>query len=202
MDASVLTPTITAVAGAAVATTVALVNGAIASRAKESEELRSLRLQTYPSVWGLTSEVPRWPRGDPAYRDLWTLHRSLRTWYFSTGGLYLSENARARYGEMQELLDAVLCGRPEDDTTPVRELAPVAEPHKPETVYEALMNTCSAFRTALTEDLATRRTRSIVWATALWLRHRRQRRAARRRIAAARGRLSKRDPATRAGIAP
>jgi len=43
----------------------------------------------------------------------------------------------------------------------------------PET-YKDLADTCSAFRTSLTEDLETRRQRSLWWVVARWRLHRRQ----------------------------
>jgi hypothetical protein len=185
-DASVTTPVIAAIAGIVVASSVALVKGAVASRGKENEELRNWRLKVYPAAWRLTSTVPRWPQADPTYRDLWRLHLELRNWYYETGGLYLSENARARYGEMQELLDAYLDGRDRADETPVPHQTSHAT--RVESPYRALMDTCSAFRTALTEDLSTRRTKSVLWAIVFWWRHRNQKREAGQRLKSARHR--------------
>lgn len=181
--ASDISPVLSGIAGLAVASSIALVKGAIASRSKENEELRSWRLKSYPAVWRLTSAVPRWPHSDPAYRDLWSLHYRLREWYYDVGGLYLSENARARYGDMQELLDVYLAPRSRDDATPVPQPASrTAWEHSP---YKALMESFSAFRTALTEDLATRRSRSILWTIIFWWRHLRERRRAASRLASA-----------------
>lgn len=139
MDASITSPVVAAIAGIVVASSVALVKAAIASRGQENEELRTLRLKVYPAVWRLTSMVPRWPQADPTYRDLWRLHLEPRTWYYDSGGLYLSENARTRYGEMQELLDAYLDGHGRADETPVAHLASVAS--STESPYQALMDT-------------------------------------------------------------
>ena len=183
MDGSILTPVITGIAGVIVASSIALVRGAIASRGKENEELRTWRLKAYPAVWKLTSTVPRWPRSNATYQELWSLHYALRDWYYNSGGLYLSENARARYGDMQELLDAYLDDRARDDDAPVpRPASGMAWAQSP---YKALMDACSAFRTGLTEDLSTRRSRSILWAAVLWRRHQRQRHDAADRLAMA-----------------
>jgi hypothetical protein len=189
-DASVSTAVISAVAGIAVASGIALVKGAIASRSRENEELRDWRLKSYPAVWKLTSAVPRWPHSNPTYRDLWSLHYQLRDWYYQTGGLYLSENARARYGSVQGLLDIYLVNRPRDDQT----LLPQGTgDSKDSSAYEALMESLSAFRTALTEDLATRRSRSIVWSVALWWRHFQAGRRAKMRLEAARDHVRRAD---------
>jgi hypothetical protein len=114
---------------------------------------------------------------------LWSLHYKLREWYYDVGGLYLSENARARYGDMQELLDVYLAPRSPDDDTPVPQPSSgKAWEHSP---YKALMESCSAFRTALTEDLATRRSRSILWTIIFWWRHLREGRRAAYRLTSA-----------------
>jgi len=180
---SMTTAVISGVIGVTVASGIAVVKSAISSRSQANEELRSWRLKAYPEVWRLTSFVPRWPRADPTYRDLWIVHRVLRDWYYKTGGLYLSENSRARYGDIQELLDAYLVARASDDDTPREDVASSrVKHHHP---YTALMETCSVFRTALTEDLATRRSRSILWAMVFWWRHRRDRARAVQRLEAA-----------------
>jgi hypothetical protein len=199
MDASVLTPVATGVAGIVVASSIALVKGAIASRSKESEELREWRLKAYPDVWKLTSIVPRWPRGDPTYGDLRSVHFAFRDWYYTSGGLYLSEHARARYGDMQELFDAYLERKRPDDETPILQSSSGRFwDHSP---YKALMESCSTFRTALTEDLATRRSRSILWAIGFWWRHRQEGRTAARRLAAAKHRHAVDETGAPAGAA-
>jgi len=160
-------PVIAALLGALGATLVALINGVLSSRQKVRDELRDIRLEKYPDAWKLTSSVPRWPRADLTYADLRLLHRELKNWYFDVGGLYMSENARARYGDVQGLLEAYLEGRQESDSDAVPGSAGASAQGGSETVYEAIMETCSAFRTSLTEDLATRRSASFLWAIAL-----------------------------------
>jgi hypothetical protein len=70
-----------------------------------AEELRDLRLRWYPPVWKRTSVLSNWPRPNAARENLERLRVDLRAWYFAGGGLYLSENARKRYGELQKLGD-------------------------------------------------------------------------------------------------
>ena len=143
-----------------------------------------MRLKTYPSAWTLTCEVPTWPERRLTYGSMRTLHERLRAWYFGAdefaeplreppGGLTLSTNARERYGNVQEIIAIYL--RESDD-----EAADVP-PH----AYGAIRASCSAFRTALTEDLDTRRMRSILYASHLRRRHRRQQREAEQRLDAA-----------------
>ena len=86
----------------------AFVNGALATRAKVNEEMRKVRLESYPALWKLTAHFSRWPRMTNTYADLEQFHGLFRSWYYDTGGLYLSENARDRYGDTQELMAAHL----------------------------------------------------------------------------------------------
>src|SRR5437762_2234740 len=75
------------------------VNSWLGGRAHTSEELRESRLKAYPSAWLLTAGFSRWPRTTATYADIEGSHRQLRAWYFQDGGLFMSENSRARYGD-------------------------------------------------------------------------------------------------------
>lgn len=123
----------------------------IAGRSRVIEELREDRLRSYAQVWKRTSTLSSWPRTDATYADLKSLHLYLRSWYFCVGGLYMSENARSRYGDMQKLIAAYL-----DKSDPL-------DKRLEEPAYDDLQGACSAFRTAITEDLESRRQRSLLW---------------------------------------
>lgn len=101
------------------------------------------------------------------------------------GGLYLSGNAQVRYREMQRLIGLSL-GAAKNDC----ELVPTD-------VYDDLRDECSAFRTALTEDLETRRKRAVWWAIRARWGHRKQ-----KRDSAARARTAERraDEARASGV--
>jgi hypothetical protein len=144
------------------------VNTWLANRSKVSDELRDQRLKAYPDVWERTGRFARWPRNTVTYEALGEFHRDLRTWYFHVGGLYMSENARRRYGRMQELV-AAHCTEESDASLP-----PGA--------YADVMEACSEFRTALTEDLESRRQGSVVYAVQKAREHRRQEASARSRL--------------------
>jgi hypothetical protein len=159
----------------------ALVSGALATRAKVSEEMRQLRLVSYPVLWKLTSNFSRWPRATNTYADLEKFHRRFRTWYYETGGFQLSDNSRARYGDVQELMAAYL-DAPEGQAMPAQPDGPL-----PDGVYVGLMDACSALRTALTEDLESRRQRSALHSIRLAVRHEQQSRTARARLDTAKG---------------
>jgi hypothetical protein len=127
----------------------ALVNSWMSTRAGIDESLRGQRLEVYPALWKATAAASRWPRVDASRGSLTELHRDLRSWYYGPGGIFLSESARARYGDFQELIAALI----EKDGDPAEVLAPQR--------YTDLMETASALRTALTEDLDTRRRKSF-----------------------------------------
>jgi hypothetical protein len=112
----------------------------------------------------------------PNLGDLEELHRKLRRWYYDTGGLYLSELARKRYGDVQELIEALLKHKRGRRDTPL-------DPGE----YQDLMETASAMRTALTQDLDTRRRKSIreTWRRKRW--HVKAEREAKIRIEHAKG---------------
>jgi len=150
----------------------AYIQGALSARAKTGEELRERRLEAYPPIWRETSTLSRYPAAEVTWADLKALHLKFRRWYFTTGGLFLSERSRDRYGEVQELLGAYLYQHRQDD--PAGSVDP--------SDYEAIAETCSVFRTAMTEDLATRRQRSFFWALGRWRWHRAKKREARQRI--------------------
>jgi hypothetical protein len=164
---------VTAVLGLLTAGVLALVNSWVNTRAGTDENLRARRLEYYPTLWGATAAVSRWPREPVTRTRLDELHKQLRTWYFGGGGIFLSELARARYGDVQTLIDALLKhkGGSTDLLSADR--------------YEDLMETASSLRTALTEDLDTRRKKSL-WETnrrSRW--HASAKRAAQARISAA-----------------
>lgn len=139
----------------------------LTGRSMVAGDLRTERVTVYTDLWRLTGAVSRWPRTDLTAADVGTLHRHFRAWYYDTaGGLYLSANARDRYGEMQELF-GTMAG------------AGATDPLDDET-YHLLMESASALRTALTEDLSTRDKPSLL---AYLSRRRSQRRAARAAVA-------------------
>ena len=168
----------------------AFVNGAIATRAKVNEEMRQLRLNSYPLLWQLTSRFSRWPRMANTYADLDDMHRWFRGWYYEAGGIHLSENGRTRYGEVQELMAAQLEAL-ESKAIPSKSSMPI-----PDDAYGRLLDSCSALRTALTEDLESRRQRSILYSMRLAVRHGEQRRKAARRLAKAKESSSRSSVAT------
>ena len=99
---------ITSILGLLTAGILALVNSWISARAGLDENLRSQRLEVYPTLWGATEVVSYLPRDEITRGGLEELHRALRSWYYTKGRLFISELARARYGDVQKLTAAML----------------------------------------------------------------------------------------------
>jgi hypothetical protein len=156
-------------------TLTALVNGWLAARARIAEELREQRLDPYRAVWAQTALFSRWPWTDATYGRVRSFHLELRQWYYGDGGMLMSENARVRYGNVQDVAAALVeLGRPDDDALDAEH-------------YEPLMQACSAFRTALTEDLESRQQRSFLLSLELAWRHARENLRGRLRLRKVRG---------------
>ena len=128
-----------AIIGLAVAAVLALINSWLNSREKVAENIRDQRIRTYPAVWERTSVVSRWPRTDATRDNAVRLHLDLRTWYYSSGGLFLSEDAQERYDHLQVVLEALLA---KDPAAPLE--------------YDELMDAAHWLRDGLAEDLRTR----------------------------------------------
>jgi hypothetical protein len=135
-----------AIIGLAVAAVLAIINSWLSDRQKVAEGVRDERIRTYPAVWERTSVVSRWPRTDATREHATHLHLDLRTWYYSGGGLFLSEDAQDRYEHLQVVLEAVIAQSPNE---PLRE-------------YDALMDAAHWFRAGLAEDLRTREHRNLI----------------------------------------
>jgi hypothetical protein len=184
-----LATVVAALIGAASAAIVAVIKQAVVSRAKVNETLRDSRTKVYPVIWKESGIVSRWPRRHPQIKDLQRFHELLRYWYYNTGGIYMSENTRARYGDVQELLVVQLASRRPTHAFEDKE-------------YCDLMEAASSLRTAITEDVESRHSRSIIWAARIGLRHWRCRRSARKRIGRANRLKDAREPSEAAGGHP
>jgi hypothetical protein len=152
----------------------AYIQSMLSSRAKASEELRERRFETYPVIWKETAPLHH-VASELTWSDVELLHLGFRRWYFTSGGLFLSKRSIARLNDLLALLSAYLA-QVDDMATPV-------EPAD----YTAIALTCASLRRGLSDDLATRRQRSLVWLVMSWRRHRVDHRKAQQRIEAAGG---------------
>ena len=108
-------------------------------------DLRKQRIAAYTDIWKATSILPKWPREpNVTYAQLLELSRTLRDWYFSGNGMYLSRSTHDKsYSALQDALTEVLRNQPDGRIT---------EAH-----YDRIRECCSALRTALASDIESRR---------------------------------------------
>ena len=142
---------VSSLVGGGVAFVGAVVREVFGARRKLDQALRDERIRLYQLLWQTTGTLPLWPRAPISYGDLGLMSRELRDWYFDEGGIYLSQQSRARYGELQERVSSVLA------TQRARPADPVDADD-----YEDVRSRCSALRSSLTKDLSSRRGRSGV----------------------------------------
>jgi hypothetical protein len=128
-------------------------------------DLRKLRIEAYSVLWKDLEPLAYYSPSSPlTYGALQRLSETLRTWYFETGGLVLSERTRAPYFHLQQALTQLPEG-------PARE-AHVKLDADTAAIVKAL---ASRLRTSTTADVATR-VRSRLGPSILvrpWLRKRR-----------------------------
>jgi hypothetical protein len=108
-------------------------------------DLRKRRIEAYAPLWKATGLLPQWPRAQGlSYDDLFGLSARLRQWYYETGGIYLSRSShRNAYAPLQEAIAGLhRQGRS----------GPLSD-----TDYDAVRRLCSALRTALADDIESRR---------------------------------------------
>ncbi len=108
-------------------------------------DLRKRRSDLYQELWEATAILPKWPRAeDVTYEELREFSKTLRTWYFQKGGLYLSCNAHEQgYSPLQDALMELLT----QDFS-----GKLSEEH-----YDSIREKCSSLRSKLTEDIESRR---------------------------------------------
>ena len=111
---------------------------------KFDESLRDLRIGAYKELWEHLGQLAKYDRPEALSKSqAQTLRDSLRTWYFHTGGLVLSNSARQDYFTMLDGLELVI-SRPENIISDQDD--------------EFLRILGSRLRTAMTRDVGTRRT--------------------------------------------
>jgi hypothetical protein len=109
-------------------------------------DLRQRRLAAYSEVWGKMRLLPKWPSAaEVTYKDLRQLSSEFTKWYFDGGGMFMSSEAREAYIRLQDEIKKVL------DTEKIDPGSSIGGK------YEALRERCSQFRTAITDDLLSRR---------------------------------------------
>lgn len=116
-------------------------------RFEYDKDLREKRVTHYEELWKLTGVFPKYGRQpEITYGEAQALTGKLRDWYFSKGGMFLSDEGRVAYFDFQEGLRAVLANP---------QLTSSESVDKP--TYERLRRLGSGLRTALVKDVGTRK---------------------------------------------
>ncbi|HEY6757513.1 MAG TPA: hypothetical protein VI037_09040 [Nitrososphaera sp.] len=72
-------------------------------------KLRESRVEVYGKLWKLLEPLAKYARPQPvSYKLTLDLWKGCREWYFGTGGLFLSEDARTTYFLFMDEIQGVL----------------------------------------------------------------------------------------------
>ena len=140
---------ITAIVGALTGLGAAFLKNKIDYSHEVRSELWNKRFEAYIRIWKLTQLIPMWPKNDKlTYQVLYEISTHFQHWYFQDGGILLSAPGHKRYGDMQETIDRILSTH---DKTTMASLVSIEN-------YNLVQSACSAFRTAITDELLSRKT--------------------------------------------
>ena len=115
---------------------------------KYDQELREERVKYYTLLWQTTEPLAKYAPAAPVTTEvLQQLAIALRKWYFSGGGMFLSDRARDAYFALQDCI-AAISATPEERS---------AESAKPIDREKAIRKASSRLRTVLTLDVGSRK---------------------------------------------
>ncbi len=115
-------------------------------QARYDEALHNTRIGTYQDLWGRMQVLAKYARPEPVTPlRLRKLAEDLRSWYFEVGGLFLSDNSRDRYFDLQEAIVAELKKEHPDENKDLDTNS-----------FEAIREQSSTLRTSLSSDLRSR----------------------------------------------
>jgi hypothetical protein len=117
--------------------------------AEYDKSLQESRLAAYVTLWAMLEPLARFGRDKPVtYAVLKDISDKTRTWYFQTGGIYLTRASRIPYFKWKGLMQPIL-----DNT----ELAKAPNNPIPEADLERIIAAGSTLRTNLSDDIGTKR---------------------------------------------
>lgn len=115
-------------------------------QARYDETLHNTRIGTYQDLWGRMQVLAKYARPEPVTPlRLRQLGEDLRAWYFEVGGLFLTDNSRDRYFDLQ---DAIVAELKKDHPDENKDLDTNS--------FEAIREQGSTLRTSLSSDLRSR----------------------------------------------
>lgn len=147
---AVLTGSFGLVSGALVAYVSAILKFRKELESEFDKEIRKERMRVYQELWGHLEILARYDRPAPlTAQSLQDLSVAMRTWYFESGGILLSEQARRSYFALKEELRlAVENARAQGDGDAGADAS-------------TLVPAASLLRAHLTKDLGTRRSPAL-----------------------------------------
>jgi hypothetical protein len=145
-------PLLTLIAGAVVAGVGGYFTGRRELQLKFDESLRTLRIDAYKQLWAHLGELAKYGRPKPLRAmEVHELTATLRKWYFETGGLFLSTEARVDYFALQDGLGLVAASQSGN-----KRISGIERISEGDDEYLRVLG--SRLRTAMTRDVGTRRT--------------------------------------------
>jgi hypothetical protein len=141
-----LIPIIAAIAGAISSYVVAVGKTRMDLASQYDINLQNKRFEAYSELWKLMELLAKWspPKATLSYKDLKEISCNFRHWYFSKGGLYISEPSMLDYGRFQDEIIKLTRDKDENEILP--------DPER-----ESIRKLSSELRHALTVDIASRR---------------------------------------------
>jgi hypothetical protein len=141
---------VTTVLGAGLGLFTGAVLAVIASRKRLEVEydiaLRKDRIEAYQALWKILEPLAYYsPQSAVTYAVARDLSKALRSWYFEVGGLFLSEETREAYFDLQKALGGA-----------IKEPLDVEDVSLGPQRFERLRAIASKLRTTSTQDVATR----------------------------------------------
>jgi hypothetical protein len=119
----------------------------IDSRRSIDQSLRTRREPAYQRLWEMTRLFQAWPRADVTYADMRNLQSAITEWYYTDGGLVVSRSTQRAYSSVQENLATALSTVEDQNMTTAI----------PDEDWQRVRDAFSRLRTALTDDLLSRR---------------------------------------------
>lgn len=116
--------------------------------AEYDKNLQESRLECYKELWAMLEPLARFGRNEPVtYSVIRAISDQSRIWYFQKGGIYLTERSRKPYFKWKESMQPVL-----DDPNFAKQPDIEKFPQ-----FELILATGSTLRTALSDDIGTKR---------------------------------------------
>jgi hypothetical protein len=117
--------------------------------AQYDKDLQDSRLTTYKELWAMLEPLARYGRVEAiTYETIRSISNQTRTWYFQKGGIYLTQKSRGPYFKWKAFMQPVLDNR---------ELANKPKTEIPPEQLENILKSGSRLRTALSDDIGTKR---------------------------------------------